>query len=354
MIDQLYEDSIYISIGDREFCIPKDIFSNPGDSQNYFTLGYGFLFSHPSDVFPGLNRDGLLRPPSIMPPGIPNHSADAFADLLHVMKGYPLHIRNEAHRKELLQDCKYYLFKGVEQKLIPHHISYNSIRNREEILIRLEDIRQTGLTFVTDPSILNHRPNLKAGWVNYQRPFVDSKSYELILEIGDECTKINLQAMRAEFFGDTKTRIFKLFKVIADKLGLPATQPLEMVAPNCGAGDEATSIEGASVSNDQVKIAVENTSVALDGKIYQRSAAPDCLDDAAPDDTQTPPRKRRRPYPSLEETSTWTVKKGQWRLRVQTSSADGKGEIEFTLVAVKLDALSGEIARNEQRAFLSN
>jgi hypothetical protein len=45
------------------------------------------------------------------------------------------------------------------------------------------------------------------------------------------------------------------------------------------------------------------------------------------------------------------IKTGQWRLRVQNAK-NGKGGVECVLVAVKLDALSGEFGRNGQRSFL--
>ena len=110
------------------------------------------FFSTPTEVFPGLNREGLLRPPSIMPPSVPNRSADTFAQLLHLLRGYPLHIRDEDHRAELLRDCRYFHLKGLEQKLLRHSISFNLCRKREEITLRLEDVRQSGISIAGDPS----------------------------------------------------------------------------------------------------------------------------------------------------------------------------------------------------------
>lgn len=370
LVDQLYEESIYISIGDREFKVPKDIFSNPGDSPNYFTLGFAFLFSSPTEIFPGLNRDGLLRPPSILPPAIPNRSATTFAELLHLLRGYPLHIRNEEHRAELLRDCRYFLFRGLEQKLIPHHISFNLVRRREEITIRLEDIRQPGLSVVSDPSIGDGRPGIY-GWVNYARQYVDDRPYELIVEIGNEWTKLNTQNMRAEFFGEGKTRISRLFEVVANKLNLPTTQPLGLLMVAGGASSQPASPGNTPLSEDQVKIQFDNTHIIIDGRNYARTLA---AEQGYEEDTyrveeqsrspSIPPsatsqipqvRKRKRPYvPGMSEAGdpgVWTVRSGQWRLKVQSAN-NGKSGIECVLVAVKIDAYTSEMARNEARSFL--
>ena len=383
-MDQLYEESIYISIGDREFKVPKDIFSNPGDSPNYFTLGFAFLFSSPSEIFPGLNRDGLLRPPSILPPAIPNRSADIFAELLHLLRGYPLHIRNEEHREELLRDCRYFLFRGLEQKLIPHHISFNLLRCREEITIRLEDIRQPGLSVVSDTSIGDGRPGIY-GWVNYARQYVDDRPYELVVEIGNEWAKINAHTMRAEFFGDGKTRISRLFEVVANKLNLPTTQPLGLLMAAGGATSQPASPGNTPISDDQVKIMFDNAHITLDGRTYHRSFSGETFPGSVHEDTpvptsvptpgyaieepsrspsiplsvssQGPPRKRKKPdvpgigIPESTEPGIWTVRSGQWRLRVQSAN-NGKSGIECVLVAVKIDAFTNELARNEARSFL--
>ena len=139
---QLFASTIYIRIGDAEFQIPRDLFNNPGDSPNYFSLGFAVFFTTPTDVFPGLTQRTLLRPPSILPPSVPNRSAKTFADLLHFLKGYPVEVRGDEHRTELLRDARYFHLKGLEQRLIPHHISYNLARKTTEILVRLEDLRQ--------------------------------------------------------------------------------------------------------------------------------------------------------------------------------------------------------------------
>ncbi|KAL3424172.1 BTB/POZ domain-containing protein [Phlyctema vagabunda] len=354
LISQLYEESIFISIGYRDFQIPRELFSDPGNSPNYFSLGFAVFFSTPTAVFPGLNRDGLLRPPSILPPSVPNRSAETFAEILHLLRGYPVHIRNEDHRAELIRDCKYFHLKGLEQKLIRHQISFNLARQKHEICLRLEDVRQSGVTIAppTFPIPGSATPPF-SGYINYARPFVDEKPYELVLEIGGECTKLHLHTMRAEFFGEGKKRISRLFEVVATKLNMGTSQPLGLLMKKGGASSQPASPGNTPLSEDHVRVYLESTAhVVLDGQPWKGSRKPTYISSGDDDSIRgSPPRKRMRDDDDVGE--TWIVRKGQWRLRVQHKSG-GKGPVECVLVAVKLDAISGELARNADRGFLGS
>ncbi|KAG8162321.1 hypothetical protein KVR01_008086 [Diaporthe batatas] len=398
LISQLYEESIFISIGHREFQIPRDSFSEPGNSPNFFSLGFAIFFSNPSaDLFPGLDREGLIRPPSILPPSVPNRSADTFAELLHLLRGYPVDIRSEAHRAALLRDCRYFNFKGVEQRLIPHSITFNQSRGRDEIALRLEDILKSGI------SVLPERVDIAArerdnflGWVNYARPFVDSsqRPLELVLEIGGDCTRLHFDkdgpagGTRLEFFREVRTRVTKLFEVIASKLNLPpTTQPLGLLMASGGASSQPATPGNTPLSDDLVKCVLESeTAITLDGERYTAhipsmvDPADEILDGAgnmsAPSSagpanmdspasfaglSLNPPRKRRRVADGsavgpdggagVPSRGFWVVRTGQWRLRIQAAK-NGRSAVECVLIAVKLDAMSGEHARNEARGFL--
>ncbi|EQB55077.1 BTB/POZ domain-containing protein [Colletotrichum gloeosporioides Cg-14] len=385
LISQLYEESIFISIGHREFQIPRDIFTDPGNSPNFFSLGFAVFFSNPEDLFPGLDREGLLRPPSILPPSVANRSADTFAEILHLLRGYPVTIRNETHRAELLRDCRYFNFKGLEQKLIPHHISYNQSRRREEIVLRLEDILKSGISVAADASSAISSPSGDhlAGWVNYARPYVDDRAAELVLEIGGESTRLHFQpnSIRAEFFRDTRARVARMFEVVATKLNLPpTTQPLGLLMASGGAGSQPPTPGHTPLSEDLVRVIIDpDTSITLDGK-------PHTFDTPAPADDQASStsstgqggghesplastaaaflpnsRKRRRIDSSgyaaggshaALAAEEWVVRTGQWRLKIQ-GTRNGKSGVECVLVAVKLDAYSSESARNSARGFLN-
>lgn len=349
LISQLYEESIFISIGHREFQIPRDIFTDPGNTPNFFSLGFAAFFSNPADnLFPGLDREGLIRPPSILPPSVPNRSADTFAEILHFLKGYPVHIRNEAHRAELLRDCRYFNFKGLEQKLIPHHIGFNLERNRLEISIRVQEILKSGISVAPDPAPPGEMP---VAWVNYARPYVDDKPAELVLEIGGEATKLYFShgSVRAEFFRDTRARITRLFEVIATKLDLPpTTQPLGLLMGSGGASSPPATPGSTPLSEDLVKVLIEpDTAITLDGRAYMHDRDEGAVSVAAAGMARRIDSFARADGGELE---AWVVRTGQWRLRIQ--GASGGSGLECVLVGVKIDAVSSEQARNAAKGFL--
>jgi len=231
LMSQLYEESIFVAIGGREFQLDRELLQDAGNSPNFFSLGFAAFFSTPGKIFPGLEREHLIRPPSIAPPVVSNRSSEVFGEIMQLLRGYPVHIRNEEHRASLLRDCRYFNFKKIEQKLIPHSISYNQARRRDEIVLRVEDILKSGISIfhegfsaaalgggqgmsssssttptqtpITGPAPGSSIPNNNShasssalsdpgsvAWVHYARPYEDERPYELVLEIGGESTKL--------------------------------------------------------------------------------------------------------------------------------------------------------------------
>ena len=200
-----------------------------------------------------------------MPPYVPGRSAEIFAELLHLLRGYPLHIRNEDHRAELLRDCRYFHLRGLEQKVIAHDIAYNLERQKHEISLRLEDVKPSGVSFTPDEGQKGR--GLLGGWVYYARPFVDDTSYEAIIEIGGECTLLNLEDMRADFHNLTKARVSSLFQVVANKMNLPTKAPLGLMMLSGSQSSQSVSPGHTPLSEDRVKIRFEEaTDITLDGE----------------------------------------------------------------------------------------
>jgi hypothetical protein len=323
-MSQLFEAECFIQIGDRHFQIPRDIFSSPGDSPNFFTLGFAAFFASPSEVFPGLDRQGLLRPPAIVPPSVPNRSADVFDELLHMLRGYPLHIRNEDHRASLLRDCRYFHLRGLEQKLIPHQITTNPFNQRSEIVIRLEDVRPSGIGFASDTA--SESP-VAGGRVTYMRPFVDEKAADLVVEICDESSLFYRESMRTDFLGLSKQRITSLLQTVGKKMNLPDTHP--------------------PLGQTPIQIGLDReTDLTVDGEQDpQHMTIPTHRVESSTN--SLPPAKRPR-FDDTDDTP-WIVRAGQWRLRVQTGAT---GIYEAVLVAVKLDIYTSSRVRNQSRTFL--
>jgi hypothetical protein len=334
LISQLFESQIFIQIGERHFQISRDIFSGPGDSPNFFTLGFAIFFANPSEVFPGLDRHGLLRPPAIVPPRVTHRSGDVFAELLHLLRGYPLQIRNEEHRAELLRDCRYFHLRGLEQKLIPHHISFNPIRQRSEIVIRLDDVRPSGVRHARDNP--QHTVSPARDRVTYARPHVDETPHDLILEIGNESTILNTRTMRAGFLNLAKARMSSLAQVIAKDLGLEGKSPLYRT------GESAH----PSTGGESFSIRVEReTELILNGQIVDYLDFP-----GTAESSEQPPAKRKRVEDDLES-GFLVVRNGQWRVVVNHGPA---ASAELVLIAVKLDVYTEERVRNRSRLFLGS
>ncbi|KAK6539900.1 hypothetical protein TWF694_008735 [Orbilia ellipsospora] len=339
LISRLFESEIFMAIGSRSFQIPRDLFSAPGDSPNYFTIGFAVFFSSPDEVFPGLKREGLLRPPSITPPEVTNRSGDIFSELLHLLRGYPVEIRNETHRAALLRDCRYYHLRGLEQKLICHKISYNSSREREEIMLRIEDIKPSGLNFALDSS------DKMLGFVTYARPFNDDTGRELILEISNEHVIVSSVTLTATFKEDTKKRVAAIAKLIFGKLSSAnGTTPRKLTPSLVG------QLYNPTLEPTLRVIVDDDTDVVLDGRTWGAPPSEHMhLEFENPMQGPRPLKRRRTSLDGPGTADTWTIKKGLWKLQI-LEFPDNK--VELMMKAIKLDALSGENGRNQARTFL--
>ena len=284
----------------------------------------------------------------------------------------------------MLRDARYFHLKGLEQRLIPHKISYNLARRKAEIVLRLEDIRQSGVSFVADGSIqaseitspedsTTFNTPTGPGWVYYQRPYVDSEAYSLIVEInGDESTFLSIgpgsssspaRVGRATFYRQTLARVTSLFSVIANKMNLPITQPLGLMMMERGAGVASLPVSpgNTGVSEERVKVRIgPDAEVTVDGEKWLVGEE-DEEDDAEsgmdidPSETFRAGQKRKRSGVEEDEGEDWVVKKAQWRLRVQPISGGaqaGRSGMEVILGAIKIEAYSNERARNAARRFL--
>ncbi|KAJ5456158.1 uncharacterized protein N7458_003741, partial [Penicillium daleae] len=301
LMSQLFESEIFIQIGDHHFQIPRDIFSGPGDSPELLFPWFRRVFCLALRGLPRAGPRWSPSTPAIVPPSVPNRSADVFAELLHLLRGYPLHIRNADHRAELLRDCRYFHLRGLEQKLIPHHISYNPFRQRSEI--------------VDSPRKM------------YDRPVFTSLRIRLLEPALDASTMVNRAIRRADFVGLTKSRMASLLQVVAKRMNLPNLQ-LGAIPIKVRWG--------------------QATDIVVDGESNYT-----CPANFAPDletDDDLPPAKRHRTDGSESSyNEPCVIRTGQWRLLVEP---DNNGAYEAVLVAVKLDTWTTARVRNQQQKFL--
>ncbi|WPH03482.1 Hypothetical protein R9X50_00636200 [Acrodontium crateriforme] len=348
LISQLCASPIYIRIGETEFRIPRDLFNGPGDSPNYFSLGFAMFLSSEDNVFPGLSQSTLLRPPPISPPSVPNKSARTFNDLLHIVKGYPVEIRNEQHRNELLRDARYFHLKGLEQRLIAHHIAHNYTRQCDEITVRLEDIRPCGLSVVLrqmDGGVSSSAgKTMKSGWINYQRPHVDQSARELIIEISEEDQLLLLMEDNSgstPIYGKATLKQQTLVRMTSVLSALGNIRNLK-TGSSTNTGRESSESE---IVDGSIDICIEDDAdVTVDGGKYH----------VAEKEALQPSGSKRKQKQSMEvkrEAELWTVLKSQWRISLRPIE-DGDG-LKATWQAVKLIAVRSERERNALKDFLT-
>lgn len=305
-----------------------------------------------------------------------------FADLLRLLQGYDVYIRDEGHRAELLRDARYFHLRGVEQKLIPCDISFNLARGRREMLIKLEDIRQSGVGFTPDAHsagvfrdnsgaskpatpLAAHEQGLGAptGCISYQRPFVDDRAADLVLEVsGAEAMTVDAAALRAVFQDKTKARISSLFSVIANKLNLPSTVPLGLMMMQSGGGVAAQPVSPANsgVSGERVRVRVgRDAHVELDGAVVEwaeREVEAERRGGgggaSAAVERALPPVRRWKDDVDIGLGAEWVVTKSQWRLRVEAAE-DDSSRVEVVMQAVRVQAHTEERFRNAKRGFLT-
>jgi hypothetical protein len=340
LISQLFETDLFVQIGERHFQIAREIFSGPGNSPNFFSLGFAMFFASPDEVFPGLDRKNLLRPPAITPPIISSRSGDTFAELLHMLRGYPLHIRNDEHRAELLKDCRYYHFRGLEQKLIPHHISFNLARGRNEIAIRLEDVRPVGVTGEQD------------GFVQYSRPFVDEPPHELVVEVSGECMSIDTSCLRAELLGTAGELLVKVAQAVATRRGWVVVDGAGPGVRVRFEGQSEIMVDGQEYQTDWCAVERRLISVNMGMGMNSNNINNNNNMMSGMMMTSEPPpaAKRRREESSGDGLMIWVVRKGQFRLQ---AVVDDMGRMELVLVGVKTEMCTSERWRNSQRGFLT-
>lgn len=260
-----------------------------------------------------------------------------------MLRGYPLHIRDDSHRAALLRDCRYYRFTGVEQLLIPFDISYNVMRQESEIVVRIEDIKTSGLSLNTS--------SIHDGFVRYARPFADKTPHYLIAQISGGSITLDVINMVAILHSPIKQQLKSVMQALE--------KGLERTVSAAGMSQRPSARLMFNENGLRVMID-EDSDVVLDGKSYDAKTL-EGLGAASfggfPSDGTSLGTKRRREE-TEDKPATWTICNSQWRIRLQASSPPisdppaMESNVEPILVAVKIDAVSQERRYNQRRNFL--
>lgn len=339
LTSQLFMTDIYIQIDNTDFRIPRDIFSTPGNKPNYFSLGFGAFFASPTEVFPGLDRTGLLRPPAIEPPRLPHRSAAVFADLLQLARGYPVAIQGAEHRAQLVRDCRYFNLRGLEQQVIACDVRRNPMHGRGEIVIGAKDILVKGVgvdLFSTDSSEHQHTQGQQA-WVTYARPYTDDGHNDLVVQIANDNAVIDLVDGRITFLDSARGTMERLLATVLGKaktnMGFDEDRDTPPEArPRVRMDDETDlRLNGQQIDNAKATFGAAQNSRSADG-----------------DERRASKRPRLEPSAEDSEMGKWYVRTGQWLIHVSKPGLD----VELALVAVKLDVYTSARESTRTRPFL--
>jgi hypothetical protein len=181
--ERMLLEPLIICVGGKQFKIHRETLSQKGNYPNYFSIIYNTMLQDPYTT-----HEALIRPLPVSP-YVSVRSAEIFEQLLFGLQGNKIEIKNENHRKNLLDDCRYYQFFALEQEIINHKILRNPFTGSEEIVIGYKDIKKSGLLNDTMNSMIDS--NAPFTVIKYSRPYVDENTYrDLILQI--DSTEVNL------------------------------------------------------------------------------------------------------------------------------------------------------------------
>ncbi|KAK9330851.1 hypothetical protein V1520DRAFT_339391 [Lipomyces starkeyi] len=326
----LFNSEIFVRIGSCQFNIPRELLTKPGDSPNFFTLGFSSFFASPQEVFPGTR--GLIRPPAVAPPSVPTHSNDLFAQLLQALKGTPIKFESPEHRDALLRECRYYHFRGLEQRLIPFAISKNLLTGREDISIRLKDFKPQGA------SIENSDTERRT--MEYKRPFVDDEARELVIQV-----EKNEFILRAHDVIAGNGSIKGKCRWGADVIkGSIAAEKLRALMQKLSEVADETDENGPL----RLRVDLRDAAVNVNGSEVDIQVSDDGFVDTFADEHSSKKRRRVDAGDFVQSEATFptnlSVQNGQFKLYVLKK--------RLVLHAVCLDAISTVKEANRRRAYL--
>lgn len=323
LMHQLANAEIFMRIGNSSFRIPRNIFSNPGDTPNFFTLGFTAFFGSEIET---TRSKAFIRPPPLAPPMVPNRSGELFSELLAVLQGSPVRVRGDEHRRMLVRECRYYRLRNLEQRFIEHKILVNRARQTEEIVLNLEDVKDQHL------AVTNDQGN-PAKALCYKRPFIDTKLREFVMQIkgGEQVVLIKQPEFRgsweAIFFDNAKDKLKSVQVALRDKFNVHFSM---------GQKGYLVNVEDASISVNGNYI---------DPRAETLNGTPESGSNVTQDDPEGSLRKRPRSSTVLSGPIQLLVDRSQWRI-----SLIGDGFAIFELLTA--ECACSQRYRNKMREFL--
>jgi hypothetical protein len=134
------------------------------------------------------------------PPIYIDRDPDIFADIVNHLRGYTIHIRDDMHRKNLLRDAQYYVFRQLSDKLLTAQQTVSGFGegNNPEVLLLLQDIRVVNMlpskAMNLDKSYTIQEQDTVDLWgltqIQYKR-VVEGPPHALLVQVSDLCMQIH-------------------------------------------------------------------------------------------------------------------------------------------------------------------
>lgn len=125
---------------------------------------------------------------------------DIFADIVNHLRGYTIHIRDEMHRKNLLKDAQYYVFRQLGDKLLTAQQTVAGFGDGSspEVLLMLQDIR---LVNVIGPKLSDSK-DWTSTQIQYKR-IAEGTPHALLVQVSDLCIQIHTSSSTTKLIYET-------------------------------------------------------------------------------------------------------------------------------------------------------
>lgn len=137
------------------------------------------------------------------PPIYIDRDPDIFADIVNHLRGYTIHIRDEVHRKNLLRDAQYYVFRQLSDKLLTAQQTVAGFGDGSspEVLLLLQDMRVVNMlpsqAMKQDKSYTIQDMSSARDWsltqLQYKR-IVEGPPHALLVQVSDLSMQIHKTA----------------------------------------------------------------------------------------------------------------------------------------------------------------
>lgn len=133
------------------------------------------------------------------PPIYIDRDPDIFADIINHLRGYTIHIRDEMHRKNLLKDAQYYVFRQLSDKLLTAQQTVAGFGDgsNPEVLLLLQDIR---IVNMIGPKLIQENSlDRNSTQIQYKR-MNEGSTHALLVQVSDLCIQIHKSKETTKLF----------------------------------------------------------------------------------------------------------------------------------------------------------